>query len=208
MSTDTPRIVSSTPPSTPSRTAAPAPASTPTRGPGASPSAASAFLDDLLPSRSASPAPHAASSRSRSSSAAERSDAEAAAAPAESSESVEVEFEVDGSGADESWADEVNRLFDESMATAGTRLLDVEVEVELSREEEEEGEEEAVAGQGHVMSAPTLTILSYNLRRSPDVWTLLSNHTLLRTFDILLLQEPPPLIDMPPDWVLLDSPPG
>ena len=58
------------------------------------------------------------------------------------------------------------------------------------------------------MSAPPLTILSYNLRRSPDVWTLLSNHTLLRTFDILLLQEPPPLIDMPPDWVLLDSPPG
>ncbi|GAA5918194.1 hypothetical protein JCM8208_004211, partial [Rhodotorula glutinis] len=62
--------------------------------------------------------------------------------------------------------------------------------------------------RGDVMLAPTLTILSYNLRRSPDVWTLLSNHTLLRTSDILLLQEPPPLVNIPPDWVLLDSPPG
>ena len=58
------------------------------------------------------------------------------------------------------------------------------------------------------MSAPTLSILSYNIRRSPDVWTLLSNHTLLRTLDILLLQEPPPLAVVPPDWVRLDSPPG
>lgn len=58
------------------------------------------------------------------------------------------------------------------------------------------------------MSAPTLSILSYNIRRSPDVWTLLSNHTLLRTLDILLLQEPPPLAVVLPDWVRLDSPPG
>ncbi|GAA5859302.1 hypothetical protein JCM9279_004712, partial [Rhodotorula babjevae] len=41
-----------------------------------------------------------------------------------------------------------------------------------------------------------------------DVWTLLSNHTLLHPLDILLLQEPPPLADMPPDWVRLDPPPG
>ncbi|GAA5854177.1 hypothetical protein JCM9279_006165 [Rhodotorula babjevae] len=58
------------------------------------------------------------------------------------------------------------------------------------------------------MSAPTLSILSYNLWRSPDVWTLLSNHTLLHTLDILLLQVPPPLANMPLDWVQLDPPPG
>ena len=58
------------------------------------------------------------------------------------------------------------------------------------------------------MSAPTLSILSYNVRRSPDVWTLLSNHTLLRTLNILLLQGLPPLAVVPPDWVRLDLPPG
>ncbi|GAA5948265.1 hypothetical protein JCM3775_005230 [Rhodotorula graminis] len=113
----------------------------------------------------------------------ERSRAKAAAAGG----AVSVEVEVSDGNASRSWSDEV----DESMSTLGTRLMDIEVEVESS-----------------MMSAPTLTILSYNLRRSPEVWTLLSNHTLLRTLDILLLQEPPPLVDMPSDWVLLNSPPG
>ena len=58
------------------------------------------------------------------------------------------------------------------------------------------------------MSAPTLSILVYNTHRRHLVCDLLSNHHLLHTLDILLLQEPPLGLAAPPDWVLLPAPPG
>ena len=144
------RISSSTPPSTPSRTTAPAPAPSPStdfRG-------ASAFLDNLLPSRTASPAPRTASSPSPSP-ARSGCDSEEAAAAAESDE---VGEGVEG----ESWADEVDRSFAESTPTPHARDahsdVEDEVEVEVSREGEEEEEgaaREQEEGDGQLLALDT-----------------------------------------------------